>query len=61
MADQTQDLCGKCGAEIDATRRIDYTLKDGQGMRFLFRKGHCKSYSPRALHGTQGLDRQRHG
>ena len=29
MADRTQDVCGKCGAEIDATRRIDYTLKDG--------------------------------
>ena len=29
MADPTKDLCGKCGAEIDTTRRIDYTLKDG--------------------------------
>jgi len=29
MAEQVQDLCGKCGAEIDSTRRIDYTLKDG--------------------------------
>ena len=29
MVDPTKDLCGKCGAEIDASRRIDYTLKDG--------------------------------
>jgi NMD protein affecting ribosome stability and mRNA decay len=29
MAEPTPDLCGKCGTEIDATRRIDYTLKDG--------------------------------
>lgn len=29
MADPNRDVCGKCGAEIDATRRIDYTLKDG--------------------------------
>ena len=29
MADPKPDLCGKCGAEIDPTRRIDYTLKDG--------------------------------
>jgi NMD protein affecting ribosome stability and mRNA decay len=32
MADPTKDLCGKCGAEIDASRRIDYTLKDGTGV-----------------------------
>jgi NMD protein affecting ribosome stability and mRNA decay len=29
MAETTQDLCGKCGAEIDASRRVDFTLKDG--------------------------------
>ncbi len=29
MGDQRQDECGKCGAEIDAARRVDYTLKDG--------------------------------
>jgi len=29
MTDQSQDTCGKCDAEIDTTRRIDYTLKDG--------------------------------
>jgi hypothetical protein len=29
MPEPTQDRCGKCGAEIDASRRIDYTLKDG--------------------------------
>lgn len=29
MTDQAPDRCGKCGSEIDPTRRIDYTLKDG--------------------------------
>jgi len=29
MAESVQDQCGKCGAEIDESRRIDYTLKDG--------------------------------
>jgi hypothetical protein len=29
MTEPAQDRCGKCGAEIDASRRIDYTLKDG--------------------------------
>lgn len=29
MADPAQDRCGKCGADIDASRRIDFTLKDG--------------------------------
>jgi hypothetical protein len=29
MAKPLQDECGKCGAEIDAGRRIDFTLKDG--------------------------------
>jgi hypothetical protein len=29
MAQLDDERCGKCGAEIDATRRIDYTLKDG--------------------------------
>jgi hypothetical protein len=29
MVEPDQDRCGKCGAEIDASRRIDYTLKDG--------------------------------
>jgi hypothetical protein len=23
------ELCGKCSAEIDPTRRVDFTLKDG--------------------------------
>jgi hypothetical protein len=32
MADHPQDECGKCGAEIDAARRVDYTLKDGKGL-----------------------------
>ena len=29
MFEPTQDRCGKCGAEIDASRRVDFTLKDG--------------------------------
>ena len=29
MTDPSQDICGKCDGEIDTTRRIDYTLKDG--------------------------------
>jgi recombinational DNA repair protein (RecF pathway) len=29
MAEPAEDRCGKCGAEIDPTRRVDFTLKDG--------------------------------
>jgi hypothetical protein len=29
MAEPIDDRCGKCGAEIDAGRRVDFTLKDG--------------------------------
>jgi hypothetical protein len=29
MTEPAQDQCGKCEAEIDPNRRIDYTLKDG--------------------------------
>jgi recombinational DNA repair protein (RecF pathway) len=29
MSEEQADLCGKCGAEIDARRRVDFTLKDG--------------------------------
>jgi NMD protein affecting ribosome stability and mRNA decay len=29
MSESQIDVCGKCGAEIDATRRVDFTLKDG--------------------------------
>src|ERR1700723_2134399 len=29
MSETHEDLCGKCGAEIDSTRRVDFTLKDG--------------------------------
>jgi NMD protein affecting ribosome stability and mRNA decay len=29
MADAQTDLCGKCGVEIDPSRRVDFTLKDG--------------------------------
>jgi len=40
MADPKPDLCGKCGTEIDPTRRIDYTLKDGTRVcDFCFMKG----------------------
>jgi hypothetical protein len=24
-----QDICGKCEAEVDRNRRVDFTLKDG--------------------------------
>ena len=26
---RNEDRCGKCGADIDSTRRVDFTLKDG--------------------------------
>ena len=29
MTEAQTDLCGKCGAEIDPTRRVDFTLRDG--------------------------------
>jgi hypothetical protein len=29
MAKTTQDQCGSCGAEIDESRRVDFTLKNG--------------------------------
>ena len=29
VADTTEERCGKCGAEIDLSRRVDFTLKDG--------------------------------
>jgi len=29
LTESVQDECGKCGAEIDSSRRIDFTLKDG--------------------------------
>jgi len=29
MTEEQIDLCGKCGAEIDPSRRVDFTLKDG--------------------------------
>ena len=29
MADSIEDRCGRCGAEIDPSRRVDFTLKDG--------------------------------
>jgi recombinational DNA repair protein (RecF pathway) len=27
--ESSEDRCGKCGAEIDPNRRVDFTLKDG--------------------------------
>jgi hypothetical protein len=33
MTEALTDLCGKCGAEIDPTRRVDFTLKDGTRVR----------------------------
>lgn len=29
MYEAKEEQCGKCGAEIDTTRRVDFTLKDG--------------------------------
>jgi hypothetical protein len=29
MTESNEDRCGKCGAEIDPSRRVDFTLKDG--------------------------------
>jgi hypothetical protein len=29
MTEEQIDLCGKCGAEIDPSRRVDFTPKDG--------------------------------
>jgi hypothetical protein len=29
MVETAEDRCGKCGAEIDPNRRVDFTLKDG--------------------------------
>ncbi len=29
MSEILTDVCGKCGAEIDSNRRVDFTLKDG--------------------------------
>jgi NMD protein affecting ribosome stability and mRNA decay len=28
MSENQTELCGKCGAEIDLNRRVDFTLKD---------------------------------
>lgn len=25
---ENEDRCGRCGADIDSTRRVDFTLKD---------------------------------
>ncbi len=29
MSETQIEFCGKCDAEIDPTRRVDFTLKDG--------------------------------
>jgi transcription elongation factor Elf1 len=29
MTDKHEDTCGKCGSEIDSSRSVDFTLKDG--------------------------------
>jgi hypothetical protein len=29
MSETQIEVCGKCDAEIDPTRRVDFTLKDG--------------------------------
>jgi hypothetical protein len=33
MSEAQTELCGKCGAEIDFSRRVDFTLKDGTRVR----------------------------
>jgi hypothetical protein len=45
MGDHLRDECGKCGAEIDGARRVDYTLKDGTRVcDSCFVKGTTKPY-----------------
>jgi hypothetical protein len=29
MSESQIDVCGKCGAEMDSTRRVDFIAKDG--------------------------------
>ena len=29
MSEAQTELCGKCGVEIDFSRRVDFTLKNG--------------------------------
>jgi NMD protein affecting ribosome stability and mRNA decay len=29
MSEAQTELCGECGAEIDFSRRVDFTLKNG--------------------------------
>ena len=29
MSETASELCGKCGTEIDPSRRVDFTLRDG--------------------------------
>jgi hypothetical protein len=29
MSESRNDVCGKCDAEIDPSKRVDFTLKDG--------------------------------
>jgi hypothetical protein len=29
MDETGEEACGKCGAEIDPTRKVNFTLKDG--------------------------------
>ena len=29
MSEMKMELCGKCDAEIDSRRRVDFTLRDG--------------------------------
>jgi hypothetical protein len=29
MSETQVEVCGKCSAEIEPTRRVDFTLKDG--------------------------------
>ena len=38
MSQAQTELCGKCGAEIDVSRRVDFTLKNGTRVQILLRQ-----------------------
>lgn len=46
MDETRAEECGKCGAEIDSNRRVDFTLKDGTRVcESCFVKGTSKAAS----------------
>ena len=46
MEETGQEVCGKCGAEIDPSRRVDFALKDGTRV--------CEPCSSKKLRGRRG-------